>query len=204
MAEYPNSSHSIRKRSDAAVAGKTEKKLNEVVTGVVKIKRKNGTRRLLSTFTPDDTESAKSSVLSDVVVPDVKATIASMISIIPFGDTGRIDSRKSGGSRIVYQKYYGDRRNDRREYGRPRAVVGFEYNDTIFETRGDVNLVLDQLESVIAEHEAVSVADLYDPADAIYRDYTTNHYGQSGIQLAKVVRTLEGYTIRFPWTAQIS
>ena len=110
-------------------------------------------------FAPDDAENVKSSILSDVIVPGVKAAIADVISIVLFGDTGRIGSRKSGGSRIAYQKYYDDRRDDRREYGRPRAAVGFEYDDIIFETRGDADLVLDQLESAIAKYEVASVAD---------------------------------------------
>lgn len=45
MAEYPNNSHSARKRSDAAAAGKTEKKLNKVVTGAAKTKKKSEARR---------------------------------------------------------------------------------------------------------------------------------------------------------------
>ena len=204
MAEYPNNSHSARKRSDAAAAGKTEKKLNKVVTGAAKTKKKSEAPRFLSIFAPDDAENVKSSILSDVIVPGVKAAIADVISIVLFGDTGRIGSRKSGGSRIAYQKYYDDRRDDRREYGRPRAAVGFEYDDIIFETRGDADLVLDQLESAIAKYEVASVADLYDLAGVTCRNYTANRYGWSDIQSAKVVRTSEGYVIRLPRAVQIN
>ena len=104
MAEYPNNSHSARERSDAAAAGKTEKKLDKVVTGAAKTKKKSEARRFLNIFAPDDAENVKSSILSDVIVPGVKAAIADVISIVLFGDTGRIGSRKSGGSRIAYQK----------------------------------------------------------------------------------------------------
>ena len=130
MAEYPNNSHSAREKSTATAAGKTEKKLDKVVTGAAKTKKKSEARRFLNIFAPDDAENVKSSILSDVIVPGVKAAIADVISIVLFGDTGRIGSRKSGGSRIAYQKYYDDRRDDRREYGRPRAAVGFEYDDS--------------------------------------------------------------------------
>jgi hypothetical protein len=204
MAEYPNNSHSARERSDAAAAGKTEKKLDKVVTGAAKTKKKSEARRFLNIFAPDDAENVKNSILSDVIVPGVKAAIADVISIVLFGDTGRIGSRKSGGSRIAYQKYYDDRRDDRREYGRPRAAVGFEYDDIIFETRGDADLVLDQLESAIAKYEVASVADLYDLAGVTCRNYTANRYGWSDIQSAKVVRTSEGYVIRLPRAVQIN
>ena len=204
MAEYPNNSHSAREKSTATAAGKTEKKLDKVVTGAAKTKKKSEARRFLSIFAPDDAENVKSSILSDVIVPGVKAAIADVISIVLFGDTGRIGSRKSGGSRIAYQKYYDDRRDDRREYGRPRAAVGFEYDDIIFETRGDADLVLDQLESAIAKYEVASVADLYDLAGVTCRNYTANRYGWADIQSAKVVRTSEGYVIRLPRAVQIN
>lgn len=204
MAEYPNNSHSAREKSTATAAGKTEKKLDKVVTGAAKTKKKSEARRFLSIFAADDAENVKSSILSDVIVPGVKAAIADVISIVLFGDTGRIGSRKSGGSRIAYQKYYDDRRDDRREYGRPRAAVGFEYDDIIFETRGDADLVLDQLESAIAKYEVASVADLYDLAGVTCRNYTANRYGWSDIQSAKVVRTSEGYVIRLPRAVQIN
>ena len=112
--------------------------------------------------------------------------------------------RKRQRHRIAYQKYYDDRRDDRREYGRPRAAVGFEYDDIIFETRGDADLVLDQLESAIAKYEVASVADLYDLAGVTCRNYTANRYGWSDIQSAKVVRTSEGYVIRLPRAVQIN
>lgn len=204
MTEYPNNSHSAREKSDAAAAGKTEKKLDKVVTGAARTKKKSEARRFFNIFVPEDTERVKSSILVDVIVPGVKSAIADMISIILFGDTGRIGGRKSGGSRIAYQKYYDDRRDDRRDYGRPRAAVGFEYDDIIFETRGDADLVLDQLESAIAKYDVASVADLYDLAGVTCRNYTANRYGWTDIQAAKVVRTSEGYVIRLPRAVQIN
>lgn len=204
MAEYPNNSHSAREKTDAAAAGKTEKKLDKVVTGAARTKKKSEARRFLNIFVPDDAENVKSSILTDVIVPGVKAAIADVISIVLFGDTGRIGGRKGGGSRIAYQKYYDDRRDDRREYGRPRAAVGFEYDDIIFETRGDADLVLDQLESAIAKYDVASVADLYDLAGVTCRNYTANRYGWTDIQAAKVVRTSEGYVIRLPRAVQIN
>lgn len=203
MAEYPNNSHSAREKTGTA-AGKTEKKLDKVVTGAARTKKKSEARKFFNIFVPDDTENVKSSILSDVIVPGVKAAIADVISIVLFGDTGRIGGRKSGGSRIAYQKYYDDRRDDRREYGRPRAAVGFEYDDIVFETRGDADLVLDQLESAIAKYDVASVADLYDLAGVTCRNYTANRYGWSDIQAAKVVRTSDGYVIRLPRAVQIN
>ena len=178
--------------------------MDKVVTGAARTKKKSEARRFLNIFVPDDAENVKSSILGDVIVPGVKAAIADVISIVLFGDTGRIGGRKSGGSRIAYQKYYDDRRDDRREYGRPRAAVAYDYDDIIFETRGDADLVLDQLESAIAKYDVASVADLYDLAGVTCRNYTANRYGWTDIQAAKVVRTSEGYVIRLPRAVQIN
>ena len=59
-----------------------------------KRKRKARPRRFLNIFAPDDAENVKSSILSDVIVPGVKAAIADVISIVLFGDTGRIGQQE--------------------------------------------------------------------------------------------------------------
>ena len=68
----------------------------------------------------------------------------------------------------------------------------------------DAELVLDQLESAIANYGIASVADLYDLAGITCRNYTANRYGWTDIQLAKVIRTREGYTLQLPRTVQIN
>ena len=72
MGEYPNNSHSAREKSDAAAAAKTEKKLDKVVTGAARTKKKSEARRFLNIFVPDDAENVKSSILGDVSVPASK------------------------------------------------------------------------------------------------------------------------------------
>lgn len=202
MAEYPNNSHSAREKPDAAT-GTSDKKLGKVVTGAAKTRKKSEVRKFANIFVPEDTENVKSYILTDVIIPGIKNAIADVVSIMLFGDSGRIGGRKDGRSRVAYQKYYDDRRDDRREYGRPRAA-GFEYDDIIFETRGDADLVLDQLESAIANYGLASVADLYDLAGITCRNYTANRYGWTDIQSAKVIRVRDGYTLQLPRTVQIS
>lgn len=200
MAEYPNNSHSAREKP---AAGAPEKKLEKVVTGTAKARKKSEARKLANIFVPEDTENVKSYILTDVVIPGIKNAIADVVSIMLFGDSGRIGGRKDGRSRVAYQKYYDDRRDDRREYGRPRAA-GFEYDDILFENRGDADMVLDQLEAAIANYGMASVADLYDLAGITCRNYTANRYGWTDIQAAKVVRVRDGYILQLPRTVQIT
>ena len=204
MAEYPNNSHSARERTDSTAPGKAEKTLEKVVTGAAKTRKKSEARKFVNIFVPEDGENVKSYIMMDVIIPGIKNAIADVISIVLFGDSGRIGgsrSKRDGRSRLTY---WDDRRDDRREYGRPRAAAGFEYDDIIFETRGDAELVLDQLESAIANYGIASVADLYDLAGITCRNYTANRYGWTDIQSAKVIRTREGYTLQLPRTVQIN
>lgn len=198
MPEYPNNSHSAKEN-----AGKPEKKMEKVVTGAAKTRKKSEVRKFAGVFAPEDAASVKNYILTDVVVPGIKNAIADVVSIVLFGEAGRIGGRKGNGSKVSYQRYYDDRRDDRRDYGRPRNS-GFEYDDIVFETRGDADLVLDQLESAIANYGIASVADLYDLAGITCRSYTANKYGWTDIRNAKVVRIRDGYILQLPRTVQIN
>ena len=200
MPEYPDNSHSGRE-----AASPPEKRVGKVVTGTAKTRKKSEAKKFARAFLPDDVTSVRSYILRDVVIPGVKNAIADVVSIMLFGETGRIGGRKNAGSKVSYNRYYDDRRDDRRDYGRPRPPGGFDYDDIIFETRGDAELVLDQLESVINQYQIASIADLYDLAGITPpRGYTTNKYGWTDIRTAKVVPVRDGYILQLPRTVQIN
>ena len=54
MAEYPNNSHSARERTDSTAPGKAEKKLEKVVTGAAKTRKKSEARKFVNIFVPED------------------------------------------------------------------------------------------------------------------------------------------------------
>ena len=60
MAEYPNNSHSARERTDSTAPGKAEKKLEKVVTGAAKTRKKSEARKFVNIFVPEDGENVKS------------------------------------------------------------------------------------------------------------------------------------------------
>jgi len=202
MAEYPDNSHSARERQTEG-GNPPEKRMEKVVSGGTKTRKKNEVKKFANIFIPEDVENVKSYILMDVIVPGIKNALADVVSIMLFGEAGRIGGRREKGSRISYQKYYDDRRDDRRDYARPRTS-SFEYDDIVFEDRGDAALVLDQLESAIANYGLASVADLYDLAGVTCRSYTANKYGWTDIRTAKVVRIHEGYILQLPRTVQIN
>lgn len=203
MPEYPDNSHSARERNQNGTAPPA-KKLEKVVNGGAKTRKKSEVKKLTSIFVPEDVENVKSYILMDVIVPGIKGAIADAMSIILFGETGRIGGRRDKGSRRSYQMYYDDRRDDRRDYARPRGTTGFDYDDIVFDTRGDADMVLEHLEEAIATYGLVSVADLYDLSGVTCRSYTANKYGWTDIRTAKVIRTRDGYILQLPRTVQIN
>ena len=196
MPEYPNNSHSARENP--------EKKMGKVVTGTAKTRKKSEAKKLANTFLPDDVTSVKSYILMDVIVTGIKNAIADVVSIMLFGEAGRIGGKKGNGSKVSYQRYYDDRRDDRRDYARPRAAGGYDFDDIVFESRGDADLVLDQLEAAINQFGLASVADLYDLAGITSPRYTDNKYGWTDIRSARVVRIRDGYILQLPKAVQIT
>ena len=203
MADYPNNSHNAREKKPEG-SGPPDKKLEKVVSGGTKTRKKSEVKKIANIFVPEDVENVKSYILIDVIVPGIKNAIADAVSIMLFGEAGRLGGRNNKGSRASYQRYYDDRRDDRRDYRRPRAVSGFDYDDIVFDTRGDADLVLDQMESAINQYSLVSVADLYDLAGITCRSYTANKYGWTDLRGAKVVRVRDGYILELPRTVQIN
>ena len=203
MAEYLNNSQNAREKRPEG-SGPRDNKLEKGVSGEAKTRKKSEVKKFANIFVPEDVENVKSYILIDVIVPGIKNAIADAVSIMLFGEAGRLGGRNNKGSRASYQRYYDDRRDDRRDYGRPRAVSGFDYDDIVIDTRGDADLVLDQMESAINQYSLVSVADLYDLAGITCRSYTANKYGWTDLRGAKVVRVRDGYILELPRTVQIN
>lgn len=198
MPEYPDNSHSGRE-----AANPPNKRVEKVVNGNTKTRKPNEVKKFAGAFLPDEMTDVKSFILTDVIIPGLKNAIADVVSIMLFGEAGRIGGRKTSGSKVSYQRYYDDKRDDRRNYSRPRAA-GFEYDDIIFETRADAELVLDQLDSAVSNYGMVSVLDLYDLAGVTCRQYTADKYGWTDIRNAKVVRVRDGYILQLPRALQIT
>lgn len=178
-----------------------EKRVEKVVKGTAKTK-KNNVRKLTDIFIAEDANNVKSYVLMDVIVPAIKNALYDVVvdgigMFLGKPIRGGGARAASGGTaeRTSYRSYY-DQRNER-EYGRARAGSRFDYDDVVFETRGDAVLVLDQLHQELAKYGIVRVSDLYDMA-GITAPYTYNNYGWNSLRGAEVIRVRDGYIIKTP------
>lgn len=195
MTEYQPNSHKSKAEQQTA----EPKKVKKVVSGKVKTK-KNEMRRLTDIFIAEDAGNVKSYIFMDVLVPAIKKAISDIVTdgidMILYGES---KSRKaSSGNRVSYRSYYDDKNNRSRHSNEDdRARERFDYNDIIFPSRGDAEMVREQMVDLIDRYGFVTVADMYDMAD-LTSPYTSNKYGWTNIRNADVVRVRDGYVLKLP------
>ena len=190
MEDYKPNSHRSKAEAKAAPA---KKKVEKVVSGRVKKKKKN---TLADVFISEDAANVKSYVFMDVLVPAIKKAVTDIVTdgvhMIMYGNTGR---KGSSGSRTTYVSYRDYSSRDRRDDSRRSRM--YHYDEIIFESRGDADSVLDQMFEILESYDIVSVADLYDLAGESC-EHTANRYGWTNLRNAEVVRVRDGYVIKLP------
>lgn len=176
-----------------------EKKIEKVITGSVKSKKKSEIQKLTDVFISEEVSNVKSYILMDVLVPAIKKAVSDIVTngidMILYGETGHT-KKNSSASKVSYRSYY-DKANDRREYDPSRTKTGYSYDDIILDTRGEAEDVLSRMDELVATYGLVSVADLYDLV-GITGNYTDNKYGWTDIRSASVVRVRDGYMLKLP------
>ena len=178
-----------------------EKKVEKVIAGNAKFKKKNDIRKLTDVFISEDISNVKSYILMDVLVPAIKKAIVDIVTngidMVLYGETGR-GRKKSTASKISYRNFY-DRENDyriNRSISETRAGLGFD--DVILDTRGEAEEVLFKMEEIISVYGVVSVADLYDMIDGGSCPHTYYKYGWTNVRNASVIRVHDGYLLKLP------
>lgn len=195
MPDYkPNS---YRFKEEQKKASLDDKKIEKVVKGNVKIKKRGEMSKLADVFIAEDANNVKSYILMDVLVPTIKRAIVDIVTdavnMIFLGGTGR---SKSSGSSVNYVSYnrFSDSKDRRPE---PRVSNRFDYDSLVFESRNDAEAVIDQMGDIIASYGFVTVADLYDTLGRSH-PYTSNDYGWTSLRSAGVERVRDGYVLKLP------
>ena len=196
MEEYKSNSH---KSKEEQKSPPTERqKLDKIVNGTVKVKKKSELTKFAEIFLPEDISNIKNYILMDVLVPAIKNTIEDIITngtrMLLRGEIG-VRKGSSTASSISYNRYY-----DQKRYGESNSVqtrTGYSYNEIILETRGEAEEILTRMDELIDTYGLVRIADLYDLV-GVSGNYTDNKYGWTNIRNAKIVRVRDGYMIELP------
>lgn len=181
---------------------KQEKEIKQVVNSPAKTRKKSEARKFADSFIAEDAGNVGSYILKEVLIPSAKKLIADItknaIDMFLYGDTDR--PKKRSGSRISYRDYYDDRDRDRRDDRRSssRSRSSLEYDEIVLDTRGEAELVLDELDRIIARYQFASVADLYEIAGIDNDNYTLHRYGWTSIRSATIKRIRDGYLLVMP------
>ena len=193
MEDYASNSHASREPE------KPEKKVEAVVTGEVKTKKKSRLRRFKDVFVAEDTENVKSYIFMDVIVPAIKKGIVDVVTngidMLLYGGRGKVN-KTSTASKVSYRSYYDSGRRPDRAIETTRN--SFDYDDIVYPTRGDAEAVLSALEDIIDQYGVASVGDLYDLAGVSTTNYTINSYGWTNLRTAQVIRGRDGYLLKLP------
>ena len=193
MEEYKPNSHKYKEDQKRAIP---EKKVEKVISGTVKSKKKSEIKKFADVFISEDVTNVKSYILLDILVPAIKKAISDIVTngidMILYGGTGKTKSNTAA-SKISYRSYY----DSRRDYSTVRTKIGYSYDDIIFDNRGEAEDVLSRMDELVSTYGLVSVADLYDLV-GITGNYTDNNYGWTDIRSACVIRVRDGYMIKLP------
>lgn len=195
MEDYKGNSHKMRREAKTADG---EKKIEKVVTGAARTKKKSEIRKLTDVFISDDISSVKSYIIADIMIPAVKRFISDTVDAIlyPGGSGGK---KHSAASKVSYGGYYKNSSDRREVRAGSRGSSGFDYDDILFDNRGDAEAVLNAMDDIIDQFGTVSVADMYDMAEVSTTNFALNKYGWADIRSGQVVRVRDGkYMLKLP------
>jgi hypothetical protein len=198
MDDFKPNSHRFKQEQD----NNTErKKVEKVVSGTAKTKKKSEIHKFTDIFLAEDFSSVKDFIVSEILLPSAKKLVTDVvkdgIDTLIYGSPSYRD-RGSNTFRAPYVSYgkMTDRRDERAYASRPRN--GYNYDDVVLKNRGDAEVVLRQLDELMETYRVVRVADLYDLV-GLQHNYTDNNYGWTNIRNAEIVRLRDGdYMIKMP------
>lgn len=194
MGNYQSNSH----KSKAEANESADKKIEKVITGNVKTKKKNEAHKLSDVFSEKNTAEVKEYLWSDVLIPGIKKIVWEVVTgafdMILFGGNGR--ARKNTNAGYVSYNNYSNRAEPSRNI-QPKTRTRYSYDDLVLDSRGDAEDVMDRLNEAIQDFGMVSVADMYD-AVGLSCNYTDNKYGWRDLSDAQIVRVRDGYMLKMP------
>lgn len=183
---------------------KVEKKPTSVIKGTAKVKKKSEIHKFADIFLAEDVNAVKDFLVRDVLIPGAKKLVYDIfvdgLGMLLNGTTARKNSNTS----VPYVSYgksydrrderpsdrYRDRRdNERRDY--------YNFNDVVFETRGDAERVLMLMRDSLQRYDFVSIFDLYDFSNLPTMP-SDNNYGWISLRNVEVRRVHDGYKLTLP------
>ena len=187
MAEYKPNSNKYKTEQ--------RKKQEKVVQGKVRRKKKSEVRKWKDMLFSEDVEDIKTYIVMDAIVPTIKNTILDVVSMCLFGDTAK---RSKNHNTVSYNRDYSSASRSGRTNRRNTTSSLYDFDDIIFDSRGEAEDVLDHMGEIMdAYNGVVTVADFYALA-GVTGTWTDDNYGWTNLSRATVQRTRDGFIINLP------
>lgn len=203
MEGYKPNSH--KSKEESAIE---RKKHQKVISGTARTKKKSGFNKLTDVFVSEDVSNVKQYIIMDVLLPALKNTVWDIVTgsldMTLFEGKGRSGKRLPG-DKVSYRSFY-DQKDDRHHSTstRPTTRTRFDYDDIVYDTRGEAEHVWRLMDETVEEYGHVTVADMYDMS-GLTEPYTANKYGWTSVRNAEITRLREGgYIIRLPKARPLS
>lgn len=173
-----------------------EKRVEKVIQGNVRTRKKSLGRRVRDIFISDDAETIRSYILMDVIVPEIKEILSETVNYILFGSSKPVGKKKNP-TYVSYSSYSSPSYKQQTKQIEKRRTAN-DVTDVIFESRGEAEEVLSSLVDIVNDYEVATVADFYDLV-GITGSFTDNKYGWPHFQGVTVSRARGGgYIINLP------
>lgn len=202
MAEYPPNS----KNPVPEVPKDDQPKIEPVVTGTVSRRKTPLSKKFKETFIGGDAKSVGTYLLTEIIVPTIKDTVADIVSHgieqMVFGGN-RSSVRRGATTRATGAAYTAYNRVTQAVKADPRVSISrqgramHDFDEIILGSRVEAEEVIDRLIDRIGKYEQASVADLYELV-GITPKYTDDRWGWQEFHGMGVEYVRSGYLLKLP------
>jgi hypothetical protein len=189
---YPGNSHKQKAES--------EKRVEKVVKGAVKLKPKTGVNKIADVFFKEDIKSVASYVVTDIALPKIKELIfeagkGALFKALWGGDVRKDSSTRTPIDYVSYRNYSSSSSSPAPSSDSRNKTP--KYDEIAFTTRGDAERVLAELEGIQGRYGLVRLADLYE-AVGITPEHTYHKYGWTNVKGTRIESSPDGYFLKLP------
>ena len=198
--DYTPNSNRFKEEKKAV---ENEKRAQKVVSAPVTVRPKTGVRKFTDVFLARDAATVKQHIRDEVIIPGAKYLIWSIftnaLEMFLFKDDPRRNkSRDRFSSEFISYSNMSKKGSGHHAPAYKNSSSGFNFDDIVFENRGDAEMVLSGMRDLLGKYGVVRVADLYDLIDRS-APYTSVKYGWFNLDNASSRRERSGgYSLDLP------
>jgi len=201
-ADFPP--NSVRAKTESEAESPADKKVEPVVTGDVKRRKKPLGKRFHETFLGGDARGAAQYVVFNVLIPAAKEMLveagAKGVERLVYGESTRMRTPSRSANtpgHFAYNRVGTSDRPPAAQISR-RARARHDFDEIVIETRGEAEEVLERMYDLLSRYESVSVADLYE-LTGVQSAHTDQKWGWTDLRGSGLDRTRQGgYVINLP------